>query len=61
MTEHSASLPFIATRELTGVDSIGRQFPVKLGIGQPYQEGADWPRKLASSAPSLTSDLMSNS
>jgi hypothetical protein len=43
MTEDSASpSSFIATRELTGVDSTGREFPVKLGIGQPYQDGADW-------------------
>jgi hypothetical protein len=33
---------FIATRELTGIDSTGREFPVKIAIGLPYQEGTDW-------------------
>jgi hypothetical protein len=43
MSQNSESPPtFIATRELTGIDSTGREFPVKLGIGQPYQDGADW-------------------
>jgi hypothetical protein len=43
MTQESASeSSFIATRELIGVDSTGREFPVKLAIGQPYQNGADW-------------------
>jgi hypothetical protein len=41
MTDSSPT-SFIATRELTGVDSTGREFPVKLAIGQPYQEGVDW-------------------
>jgi hypothetical protein len=41
MTDSSLA-SFLATRELTGVDSTGREFPVKLGIGQPYQDGADW-------------------
>ena len=39
---NSSQAPFIATRALTGVDSTGREFPVKLAIGQPYQDGADW-------------------
>jgi|ERR1700733_6394133 hypothetical protein len=43
MTENSASAEsFIATRELTGVDSTGREFQIKLAIGSPYQEGMDW-------------------
>jgi uncharacterized protein DUF6968 len=43
MAQNSESPPsFIATRELTGVDSTGREFPVKIAIGQPYQDGADW-------------------
>ena len=43
MTQDSASeSSFIAIRELIGVDSTGREFPVKLAIGQPYQDGADW-------------------
>jgi hypothetical protein len=43
MTQNSESPPtFIATRELTGIDSTGREFPIKLAIGSPYQEGADW-------------------
>jgi hypothetical protein len=33
---------FIAARELTAIDSAGREFPVKLAIGQPYQVGSDW-------------------
>jgi len=33
---------FIATRELTGIDSTGREFPIKLAIGSPYREGTDW-------------------
>ena len=36
------SASFIATRELTGIDSSGREFPIKLAIGTPYQEGMDW-------------------
>jgi hypothetical protein len=40
MAQNSESPPsFIATRELTGVDSTGREFPA---IGLPYQEGTDW-------------------
>lgn len=43
MTKSSASpLAFIAFRELTGIDSTGREFPIKLAIGAPYQEGMDW-------------------
>lgn len=43
MTKNSdSSASFIATRELTAVDSTGREFPVKLGIGLPYQEGDYW-------------------
>jgi hypothetical protein len=43
MTQNSESPPtFIATRELTGIDSTGREFPIKLAIGQPYREGTDW-------------------
>jgi hypothetical protein len=43
MTKNSESAEsFIATRELTGIDSTGREFPIKLGIGQPYQDSADW-------------------
>jgi hypothetical protein len=43
MVQNSESPPsFIATRELTGIDSTGREFPIKLAIGQPYQEGTDW-------------------
>jgi hypothetical protein len=43
MTQNSESPPtFIATRELTGIDSTGREFPIKLAIGLPYQEGTDW-------------------
>src|ERR1700677_3536943 len=43
MTQNSGSPPtFIATRELTGIDSTGREFPIKLAIGSPYQEGMDW-------------------
>ncbi|HEV8060269.1 MAG TPA: hypothetical protein VGP68_10370 [Gemmataceae bacterium] len=41
MTDSSPAA-FFATRELTGVDSTGREFPVKLGIGQPYREGTEW-------------------
>jgi hypothetical protein len=41
MTDSSPA-SFIASRELTGVDSTGREFPVKLAIGQPYQDGDDW-------------------
>jgi hypothetical protein len=33
---------YIATRKLTGIDSTGREFPIKLAIGAPYQEGTDW-------------------
>ena len=34
---------FIATRELTGIDSSGREFSIKLGIGAPYRiDGGDW-------------------
>ena len=34
---------FIATRNLTGLDSSGREFPIKLGIGVPYRiDGGDW-------------------
>jgi hypothetical protein len=43
MSQNSESKPtFIATRELTGIDSTGREFPIKLAIGAPYQEGTDW-------------------
>lgn len=43
MPQNSEAPPtFIATRELTGVDSTGRTFPIKLAIGQPYREGTDW-------------------
>ena len=42
MTENSSAESFIATRELTGIDSTGRAFPIKLAIGSPYQEGTDW-------------------
>ena len=43
MTQNSESPPtFIATRELTGIDSAGREFSIKLAIGSPYQEGTDW-------------------
>jgi hypothetical protein len=43
MTENSESEEcFIATRELTGIDSTGREFPIKLAIGQPYREATDW-------------------
>ena len=43
MTQNSESPPtFSATRELTGIDSTGREFPIKLAIGSPYQEGTDW-------------------
>jgi hypothetical protein len=43
MTENSESVEsFIATRELIGVDSAGREFPIKLAIGSPYREGTDW-------------------
>jgi hypothetical protein len=43
MSQNSGSPPtFIATRELTGIDSTGREFPIKLAIGSPYQEGMDW-------------------
>jgi len=41
MTDSSPA-SFFATRELTGVDSTGREFPVKLAIGQPYREGTEW-------------------
>jgi hypothetical protein len=38
MSQNSESPPtFIAIRELTGIDSTGREFPIKLAIGQPYQ------------------------
>jgi hypothetical protein len=40
--EKESPPPFIATRELTAVDSAGREFPIKLAIGQPYQVGSDW-------------------
>jgi hypothetical protein len=34
---------FIATRNLTGVDSSGREFSIKLGIGAPHRiDGGDW-------------------
>jgi hypothetical protein len=34
---------FIATRDLAGIDSSGREFPIKLGIGAPYRiDGGDW-------------------
>ena len=34
---------FIATRDLTGIDSSGREFSIKLGIGAPYRiDGGDW-------------------
>jgi hypothetical protein len=39
---NSSPASFIATRELTGVDPTGREFPIKLAIGLPYQEGDDW-------------------
>ena len=42
MTENSSAESFIAARELFGVDSTGREFPIKLAIGHPYREGADW-------------------
>lgn len=43
MTQNSErTLSFIATRELTGIDPTGREFPIKLAIGSPYQEGTDW-------------------
>jgi hypothetical protein len=43
MSQNSESPPtFIAIRELTGIDSTGREFPIKLAIGQPYQVGSDW-------------------
>jgi hypothetical protein len=43
MAQNSESPPsFIATRELTGIDSTGREFPIKLSIGQPYRDGTDW-------------------
>ena len=43
VAQNSESPPsFIATRELTGIDSTGREFPIKLAIGQPYREGTDW-------------------
>jgi len=43
MAQNSESPPsFIATRELTGIDSTGREFPVKIAIGLPYQEGTNW-------------------
>jgi hypothetical protein len=38
----------IATRELTGIDSSGREFSIKLGIGVPYRiDGGDWARPMA--------------
>jgi hypothetical protein len=34
---------FIATRDLTGIDSSGHEFSIKLGIGAPYRiDGGDW-------------------
>jgi len=39
---NESPLTFIATRELTGIDATGREFPIKLAIGAPYQEGTDW-------------------
>jgi hypothetical protein len=43
MSQNGGSPPtFIATRELTGMDSTGREFPIKLAIGSPYQDGTDW-------------------
>ena len=43
MTQYTKSRPtFIATRELTGIDSTDHEFPIKLAIGSPYQEGTDW-------------------
>jgi hypothetical protein len=43
MSQNSASpISYIATRELTGIDSTGREFPIKLAIGQPYPVGSDW-------------------
>jgi hypothetical protein len=42
MSQDSEPPPtFIATRELTGIDPTGREFPIKLAIGAPYQEGTD--------------------
>ena len=43
MTQNSESpSTFIATRELTGIDSAGRKFSIKLAIGSPYPEGTAW-------------------
>jgi hypothetical protein len=39
---------FIATREFTGVDSSGREFSIKLGIGAPYRiDNGDWAYSLS--------------
>ena len=40
---HKTATKFIATRDLTGIDSSGREFLIKLGIGAPYPiDGGDW-------------------
>ena len=39
----NTSTQFIATRDLTGIDSSGREVPIKIGIGAPYRiDGGDW-------------------
>ena len=43
MSQNKKSTPtFLAIRELTGIDPTGREFPIKLAIGSPYQEGTAW-------------------
>jgi hypothetical protein len=40
---HKTATNFIATRDFTGIDSSGREFAIKLGIGAPYRmDGGDW-------------------
>lgn len=40
---HETATRFIATRDLTGIDSSGREFSIKLGIGAPHRiDGGDW-------------------